>query len=492
MLLGELVSGTECLEYTHLFLRNESITRTEGDVNYKEYQIKPSVSSGVMNTAQSMAKSCELKIMRPTSLREQYMINNDKNSDSEKERINMINKSNKNTFSDWDERQYYNKKIIMISPVEAERKHHCLTVFKCTCQLYLDQYECVHIIAMSIAKNVLPKSLSMHIPIGLRRGAGRPFKAVKGALNKQSSTKVDRCLVIDDNPSYQLNKLLHKSASKGNSINTLCYKCTKQTEMSNATYIYSVGNNTYADGSIRDTSSLGGFQWKDNSCAYDALVTSLWIAYSTGSDQLKVAFNDSLPFMVQNLKQMINHTMSDVEANNRNREQYFRGNDDRFKKGSHAALNDILIHLLQQYLSSMALEDVSRVFDFKILCHNKCPSDFCELKSNQITNRSLYFGSDIDTSNSMTTMIEQLLGLNQSSYICHDCNMMMMTTNEVVEYPLIACISFSGDTVLCNFEKRMHIRAVQYDLFCVIYHIPHHYKCRFNIANIAYEYDGMI
>ena len=59
--------------------------------------MKPSVSSEIMNTAQSMAKSCELKKMRPTCLREQDMINNDKNSDSEKERINMINRSNKET-----------------------------------------------------------------------------------------------------------------------------------------------------------------------------------------------------------------------------------------------------------------------------------------------------------------------------------------------------------------------------------------------------------
>ena len=57
-----------------------------------------------MKAAQSMAKSCELKKMRPTSLRDQYMINNVKNGDSERDRINMINKSNKNTFSNWDER----------------------------------------------------------------------------------------------------------------------------------------------------------------------------------------------------------------------------------------------------------------------------------------------------------------------------------------------------------------------------------------------------
>jgi hypothetical protein len=262
--------------------------------------------------------------------------------------------------------------------------------------------------------------------------------------------------------------------------------------MCNVTLTYAAGTNTVEDGIFRDTSALRGFQWKDNSCAYDALFTTLWIVYFTGSEQLKLEFDESLPFMGQVFKQMIINTVSDVEAKNRMREQYFGKNDDRFRKGSFVALNDILIHFLQQCSISLVIEDASSIFDFKIICHKKCPSDFCVLKSNQRTNRSLYFGGDIDTSNSMTTMIEQLLGLDLRSYTCHDCNMMMATTNEVVVYPLIACISFSGDSVLCDIEKRMHICAVQYDLFCVIYFVSGHYKCRFNIANVAYEYDGMI
>jgi hypothetical protein len=173
-----------------------------------------------MKAAQSMAKSYELKKMRPTTLRDQYMISNDRNNDSENDRISKINRSNKNTFSNWDERQYYNKNVIIISPVEAEGKLQCLTIFKCTCQLYLDHYECVHTVAMSIAKNVLPKALSMHIPIGLKRSAGRPVKAVKGALNKQSNTKVNRRFDSNDGPPNQSNILLDKSTLKGNNSNT--------------------------------------------------------------------------------------------------------------------------------------------------------------------------------------------------------------------------------------------------------------------------------
>ena len=39
LLIGDLVSGTECLDYTSVYLQNESISRTRGGVNYKEYSM---------------------------------------------------------------------------------------------------------------------------------------------------------------------------------------------------------------------------------------------------------------------------------------------------------------------------------------------------------------------------------------------------------------------------------------------------------------------
>jgi hypothetical protein len=60
----------------------------------------------------------------------------------------------------------------------------------------------------------------MHIPIGLKRSAGRPVKAVKGALNKQSNTKVNRRFDSNDGPPNQSNILLDKSTLKGNNSNT--------------------------------------------------------------------------------------------------------------------------------------------------------------------------------------------------------------------------------------------------------------------------------
>jgi hypothetical protein len=52
MHIGELVSGTERLEYTH-----ESIYRTEGNINYKKYFSLPKVSPEVLRLARTLANS---------------------------------------------------------------------------------------------------------------------------------------------------------------------------------------------------------------------------------------------------------------------------------------------------------------------------------------------------------------------------------------------------------------------------------------------------
>jgi predicted transcriptional regulator len=54
----------------------------------------------------------------------------------------------------------------------------------------MDEYECEHAMAISIAKNELSESITMHMPLGLKKGRGRPVKATKGALNRQIEVKV--------------------------------------------------------------------------------------------------------------------------------------------------------------------------------------------------------------------------------------------------------------------------------------------------------------
>ena len=45
--------------------------------------------------------------------------------------------------------------------------------------------ECEHSLAISILKNHLSESVSLDMPLGLKKCRGRPLKAFKGALNKQ-------------------------------------------------------------------------------------------------------------------------------------------------------------------------------------------------------------------------------------------------------------------------------------------------------------------
>ena len=182
---GDLVSGTECLDYTLLFLQNESISRTRGDVNYKEYSISTKKPTEILRQARSLVETQNLKKIRPSTVRRQYVImrNNEKLSDDRA--VEMINCSNFNRFKSWDERENFQRNVRIISPVLGDRLANSHSGYRCTCQTYLDEYECEHAIAISMAKNELSKSIIMHMPLGLKRGPGRPIKAVKGALNRQ-------------------------------------------------------------------------------------------------------------------------------------------------------------------------------------------------------------------------------------------------------------------------------------------------------------------
>ena len=182
---GDLVSGTECLQYTFNYVQEESLYRTKENINYKEYSFIPKNSSDVTNKALSLTKSRDLVKLRPTIQRKQYLMLKEDRDVADIEILKMINTSNRNSFTSWEEREEYFKNVRIISPLSDDRSLHCSSVYECTCQTYLDEYECEHTIAMCVANNKLPESRTMHLPLGLKRGPGRPSKAVKGALNRQ-------------------------------------------------------------------------------------------------------------------------------------------------------------------------------------------------------------------------------------------------------------------------------------------------------------------
>ena len=183
--IGDLVSGTECLQYTFNYVEEESLYRTKDNVNFKEYSIVPKNSSDVVNMALSLAKSRDLGNLRPTFLRKQYLMLKEDRDVADVDILRMINTSNKNSFVSWEEREEYFRNVRIISPLSQNRSLYSSTVYECTCQTYLDEYECEHSLAICVANNKLPESRTMHLPLGLKRGPGRPSKAVKGALNRQ-------------------------------------------------------------------------------------------------------------------------------------------------------------------------------------------------------------------------------------------------------------------------------------------------------------------
>lgn len=186
-----MVTGIQCLDYTSEFLRNESISRTQGDINFKEFSFLPKYSPEVMRLAITLARSPKLIDIRPTKLKKQYILSRIDEKLENDIAISMINNSNLNIFSSWDDRQKYSKNYTVISPILNDT-YSSISKYSCTCRTYLSTYECEHSLGLSIAKNEISNTISMSLPLGPKRKRGRPCNAVKGALNYQiKETKKD-------------------------------------------------------------------------------------------------------------------------------------------------------------------------------------------------------------------------------------------------------------------------------------------------------------
>lgn len=166
-------------------MKNESIYRTQGNTNYKQYSFLPKVSPEVLRLARTLANAIGLQKIRSTKIQKQYIISKDGKKIKEELAIKLINISNTNRYESWEEREKFSNTLCIISPISSERLKNSSSKFSCTCQTFMDEYECEHSLAISILKNELSESVSMDMPLGLKKCRGRPLKAVKGALNKQ-------------------------------------------------------------------------------------------------------------------------------------------------------------------------------------------------------------------------------------------------------------------------------------------------------------------
>ena len=199
---GNLVSGTQCLSYTADFIENQSISRTEGNINFKKYSYVPKKNQLVWEKAQAL--SITLGDVQPSAKNKQYIILSSATNFSKDVTLHLLNNINNNKFVDWENREEIITHVYLVSPITAADAMFRTGGFKCTCQEYLKEYDCIHALAMSIAKKKLSPYMSMEIPIGQKKKPGRPSKAVVGALNHQT-TLPGKLKNIKERIEHQLN-----------------------------------------------------------------------------------------------------------------------------------------------------------------------------------------------------------------------------------------------------------------------------------------------
>ena len=90
-----------------MYLQNESISRTRGDVNYKEYSMSAKKAKDMMRLAKSLVETHNLTKIRPSTVRRQYVIMRDNEKLSDDSAVGIINCSNYNRLKSWDERERY-------------------------------------------------------------------------------------------------------------------------------------------------------------------------------------------------------------------------------------------------------------------------------------------------------------------------------------------------------------------------------------------------
>lgn len=479
-----MVSGTECLDYTSVYLQNESISRTRGDVNYKEYSMSAKKPKDIMRLAKSLVETHNLTKIRPSTVRRQYVIMRDNEKLSDDRAVEIINCSNYNRFKSWDERERYQKNVRIISPVSDDRKANSHSGYRCTCQTYMDEYECEHAMAISIAKNELSQSIIMHMPLGLKRGPGRPVKAVKGALNPQ----------IKVNKKNSKIELSDTTITQGNALQLSLIRLPKLTRINLPHILLGNGDAIAIDSEKRLI--LKGFVWDNMSCSYDALFTTLWMIYFLGREEIRNTFNSTLPLMAKMYREMIGNTLTFKEANDRIRDTYFISTPIvDFRRGVFQGVSDITSHLLLQCVLSVD-ENEKDCFTFQYNCIKKCTNTLCidisKERTSECALRCLFFGVDVDTTKTVTQMIIQYFALENRNFRCHVCSHQMVYTKSLVSCPLILCICFNGTSVLSEFEKVVVIKNETYDFVSALYLLGQHFRTRFNISNKAYEYDGIL
>ncbi len=168
------------------------------------------------STASSLASNERIKTLKPTLVSKQYIMFTPEKTMNDLKSLKMITNSNTNSFISWMSRQYYSECVRIVSPLPSDLVSFRSGSYSCTCRTYMDEYDCEHALAISIIRNRVATYVSMDLPMGQRKGPGRPKKAVKGALNYQN-VKVTKLDVIEAEVTEQLKISSTVRSTEGNS-----------------------------------------------------------------------------------------------------------------------------------------------------------------------------------------------------------------------------------------------------------------------------------
>lgn len=183
MSTGNLVSITECFDFTAKYIFNESVYRTLGDPNFYAYALTPSIDIPMIKKGCQLSENITNQGLTPSSKNNQYVMQRTGEAINNDEYFAILNKANLNRYDDWSEREYYNNNIYLLSPIKSKGG----LGYSCTCRKYLDEYVCEHALAVSIQTNSVPESIKLNLPLRSqrRKRMGRPLKAVKGPYLRQ-------------------------------------------------------------------------------------------------------------------------------------------------------------------------------------------------------------------------------------------------------------------------------------------------------------------
>ena len=148
--LGNLVSGTECLEHTLIFTQQQSISRTLGNANYKAYAYSPKVSNQLLRESLNLSRTSDYIDSRETAIGKQHQIFNEEVKLDDASALILINNSNFNTFKNWKLREEYSKKVYFLKVIPDNRLKFSSSGYSCTCRIFMNEHVCEYALAISI------------------------------------------------------------------------------------------------------------------------------------------------------------------------------------------------------------------------------------------------------------------------------------------------------------------------------------------------------